>query len=497
MAAMIAIKSSGRVPAPSSNLKALWLTLVAGMACAITVVVLYTARAHALTIILNGLLIAMILSIKPRNPTVRWFRFFLLFFFGIFPLWQLLVGDEIYLKLFPQDSAPVVLWYLLSMAGVALTRIALDINGKMLTHWTARTDRTARAGGLAYLFAALSLCALAFMYAKLGGYSHVVQLYDTRVESNGTDYDPFRGLGVIQAFANTSPLWVFVCLTMRRRRNVLFTTIAFVQLGALGWLSAGVAGSRQGIVFVLVFALFLYHGFVKPISAKKARTFGLGVALTGIVLIPLKLGLGYSDLAKLPQRFAEQRDLEVSMGPLSAFLFRDLSRFDVQAVAINEVEKPAYELAMGRSFVGALASIVPTALWHDKPDTFAQEKSEIVRALERGTMDKTTLLFGMPGEFLVNFGLLGFVLSFAIPVWLLIALNRVGRRSSRWTALRAVMWPLPFLFFLFDSNVLVYYVVRWVLLFGVPMGFALNWPRGKALPRIPGRMDRLAASERS
>ncbi|WP_027210477.1 hypothetical protein [Burkholderia sp. WSM2232] len=491
---MITIKSSGRMPAPPSSLKALWLALVAGTVSAIALVVLYTARAHTLTIILSGVLIALIMSIKPRNPTVRWFRVFLLFFFGVFPLWQLLVGDEIYLKLFPQDSAPVVAWYLLSIAGIALTKIALDINGRALTQWTAPTDTTARAGGLAYLFAALSLCALAFMYVKLGGYSHVVQLYNTRVESNGTDYDPFRGLGVIQAFANTSPLWVFVCLTMRRRRNVLFTTIAFAQLGALGWLSAGVAGSRQGIVFVLVFALFIYHGFVKPISARKARTFGMGVALTGILLIPLKLGLGYSDLARLPQRFAEQRDLEVSMGPLSAFLFRDLSRFDVQAVAINEVEKPAYELAMGRSFVGALASIVPSALWHDKPDTFAQEKSEIVRALERGTMDKTTLLFGMPGEFLINFGLPGFVLSFAIPVWLLVTLNRVGRHSSRWTALRTVLWPLPFLFFLFDSNVLVYYVVRWVVLFGVPMGFALNWPRGKRPPSISRGMHGIAIS---
>jgi len=493
---MIAIKSSGRTPAPPNSLKAVWLALVAGAVSAIALVVLYTARAHTLTIILNAILIALILSIKPRNPTVRWFRVFLLFFFGVFPLWQLLVGDEIYLKLFPQDSAPVVAWYLLSIAGIALTKIALDINGKALTQWTAPTDTTARAGGLAYLFAALSLCALAFMYVKLGGYSHVVQLYNTRVESNGTDYDPFRGLGVIQAFANTSPLWVFVCLTMRRRRNVLFTTIAFVQLGALGWLSAGVAGSRQGIVFVLVFALFIYHGFVKPISAKKARTFGIGVALTGILLIPLKLGLGYSDLARLPQRFAEQRDLEVSMGPLSAFLFRDLSRFDVQAVAINEVEKPAYDLAMGRSFAGALASIVPSALWHDKPETFAQEKSEIVRALERGTMDKTTLLFGMPGEFLINFGLAGFVLSFAIPVWLLVTLNRVGRHSSRWTALRTVLWPLPFLFFLFDSNVLVYYVVRWVVLFGMPMGFALKWPGGKRAPSISREMHDIAISAR-
>ncbi|QYD72042.1 hypothetical protein KZJ38_34375 [Paraburkholderia edwinii] len=480
-----------RIVARQRRARPLTTTLAGGVLCAIAFFVLYTERAHALTIVLNAMLIVAILAIRPRNQTVRWFRLFLFFFFGIFPLWQLLAGDEIYLKLYPQDSAPVVVWYLLCIFGITLTKVMLDAKSHALSERPAKPGRTAQAGPLAYLFAALSLCALAFIYIKLGGYSHIAQLYDTRLESNGTEYDPFRGLGVIQAFANTSPLWVFVCLTVRRRRNRLLTLLAFAQLGILGWLSAGIAGSRQGIVFVLVFALFVYHGFVQPISAAKARLFGFGVLLAGILLIPLKLGLGYSELGKLPERFAEQRDLDLSMGPLSAFLFRDLSRFDVQTVAINEISKPAYTLAMGRSFVGALASIIPTAVWQDKPDTFAEEKTDIVKAVERGTLEKTTLLFGMPGEFLVNFGLPGFVLSFLIPAWLLVVVNAVGNAARRWTALAAVLWPLPFLYFLFDSNVLVYYMVRWVLLFGLPIGFALKWARTE---RVHGSKTLRAAS---
>jgi hypothetical protein len=193
--------------------------------------------------------------------------------------------------------------------------------------------------------------------------------------------------------------------------------------------------------------------------------------------MPLKFGLGYDDVANLSQRFAEQRDLDLSMGPVSAFLFRDLSRFDVQTLAIDAVTQPGYAYPMGRSFVGAVASVVPSALWSDRPDTFALEKSDIVRDLERTALDKTTLLFGMPGEFLVNFGIAGFVLAFVIPALLLVMQNNTGKRERKWLPLRAVLWPLPFLFFLFDSNVLVYYTVRWILLFGVPMAFVLNWPR--------------------
>ncbi|WP_235362744.1 hypothetical protein [Burkholderia sp. A9] len=478
-----------------SGLWAVGITLMIGLLATVIFAIVYTERAHGFIVVLNCTLLLAIASIRPVNQTVRWFRIFLLFFFGIFPLWQLLAGDEIYLKLLPQDSVAVMLWFFLSIGGVLVVQLMLIARRRELAPWFRVVRPVMRVGGLAYLFACLSLSALAFMYVKLGGYSHIAQLYDTRVESNGTDYDPFRGLGVIQALANTSPLWVFVCLMLRRRRNVLITTIAFVQLGVLGWLSSGVAGSRQGIVFVLVFALFIYHEFVNRINPRKARLFGIAVALTGILLIPLKLGLGYSDLAKLPQRFAEQRGLELSMGPLSSFFFRDLSRFDVQILAIDTVEKPSFELAMGRSFVGAVASVVPSALWGDRPDTFAKEKSDIVRNVERTTMEKTTLLFGMPGEFLVNFGIVGYMLSFVIPAMLLVLHNRIGRKAERWLPLRAVIWPIPFLFFLFDSNVIVYYVVRWVLLFGLPMAYALQSSRqSRAMPQAEIASEPAAAS---
>ena len=434
------------------NKKAIALTFVAGLCIALCFTLLYIGMIQVVTVVLDCLLITATLSIRPANATIWWFRVFILFSVGLFPAWQLLAGDEIYLRLLPQDSSAVVLWYLLTLAGVTLMKLVLDSKTGQLKEWARPAERNARVTGVAYLFAAMSLCALTLIYVKLGGYGRVSQLYEQRVESNGTDYDPFRGLGVIQALANTAPLWIFVCLTVRKRRNTLFTLIAFAQLVVLGWLSAGIAGSRQGILFVLVFALFIYNNFVRPISAKQARIYGLGIALAGIVLIPLKLGLGYDDIGKLPERFAEQRQLDVSMGPLSSILFRDLSRFDVQIIAIDTIDKPAYDLAWGRSFVGAVTSIMPTALWGNKPDTFAQEKTEIVSALESGTMDRTTLLFGMPGEFLINFGHIGFVLSFLIPAYLLVLVNRVGRRSRRWLPLRAVIWPLPFLFFLFDSN---------------------------------------------
>lgn len=122
------------------------------------------------------------------------------------------------------------------------------------------------------------------------------------------------------------------------------------------------------------------------------------MAVVALVLMPIKFGIDYSDLGNLTERFADQRSLELSMGPVSFFLFRDLSRFDVQTQTIETVTKNTYDLPMGRSFVGAAASVIPKALWEDRPSTFAEEKSDIVNEVQSSGDAETTLLFGMLGN---------------------------------------------------------------------------------------------------
>jgi hypothetical protein len=268
--------------------------------------------------------------------------------------------------------------------------------------------------------------------------------------------------------------------TLRPSRSKLTTVFAFAQLGPLGWLSAGVFGNRQGIVFVYLFAALIHHFLISPINRRAAKTAAALLAVVGLLLMPLKFGIEYSDLSSLTERFADRRALELSMGPLSFFLFRDLSRFDVQTQTIETVMKDSYDLPLGRSFAGAAASIIPKALWDGRPGTFAQEKGEIISDIASSTGDQTTLLFGMPGEFLANFGLIGYVLAFGIPAWLLVAIDGLGGPGNRkWLPLKVILMPLPFLFFLFDSNVIAYYIVRWVVLFALPMAFVLRFAEGR------------------
>jgi len=452
------------------------MLLLAATAILSMIVALFLGKITGVTAMLSAILAVSILTISPRNELLRLFKLFLLATFCVLPAWQLAAGDEIYLNLLPQDSTAVMLWFLLSIAGVWFLKFSLDVaQRRLVTREVTSYGRPGVTAG-AFFFALASLATLLFIYVKLGGYAKILELYDDRLQTSVTDYDPLGGLGILQALANTAPLWVFVCLTLRPRCGKLMKAFAFVQLGVLGWLSSGVFGNRQGIIFVYIFAALLYHFLVAPISRRTAKTTAALLAVVALALMPLKFGIDYSNLGEMAENFADQRALELSMGPVSFFLFRDLSRFDVQAQTIKTVMKTSYDLPMGRSFAGAAASIVPKAIWDDRPTTFAHEKSEIVSDVESSGDDETTLLFGMPGEFLANFGLIGYVLAFGFPALLLVAVNALsGSRHRKWLPLKIVLMPLPFLFFLFDSNVIAYYVVRWIVLFALPMAFVLRF----------------------
>ncbi|WP_176054565.1 hypothetical protein [Paraburkholderia caribensis] len=410
----------------------LWL-LLGGGAIACLFAALYHGDAETLTVCLLLLVAASIWWIKADSELLRLWRLFALAYFCVLPAGQLIARDEIYLTLLPEQNSATITWFVLNIAGIWVMNfwlLAMRRKCRASAAMAAMCPSAAVVSRWVYGYAVLALAALAFIYLKLGGYAQIVQLYADRLETSVTTNDPLEGLGVVQAFANTAPLWVFVCVTLRPWRSRLIRIVAFVQLIVLGWLSSGVFGNRQGIVFVVLFACLIYHTFVVRISRRAAKIIGICVAAGGLAMLPLKFGIDYSQIGSLSKNFADQRMLQLSMGPLSFFLFRDLSRFDVQVQALDSVSKPGYTLAMGRSLVGGMAAIVPKAIWKDKPETFAREKSDIVRETETNQSDETTLLFGMPGEFLVNFGIFGYLLSFIVLAWMIAKITMMGGGSS-------------------------------------------------------------------
>ncbi|MEM5435717.1 hypothetical protein [Paraburkholderia diazotrophica] len=479
---MSTAQATWRRPRRSREKRPFLLLLLGGLAAAGLFAALYLGAVSTLTVILLLLTVVSIWCIKADSELLRLWQLFALAYFCVLPVGQLIVRDEIYLTLLPEQDAATIAWFTLNIVGIWIMNVTFTaMRSKRASHAAVpHVPRAVIVSRWVYVFALVALAALAFIYLRLGGYRQIVQLYANRLETSVTQNDPLEGLGVVQALANTAPLWVFACVVLRPWRSRVMTFAAFFQLVVLGWLSSGVFGNRQGIVFVVLFACCVHHTLVAHISRRAAKLAGVCIALGGIAMLPLKFGIDYSEIGSLSKNFADQRMLHLSMGPLSFFLFRDLSRFDVQVQAIDSVSKSDYPLAMGRSFAGAVAAIVPKAVWRDKPETFALEKSRIVRETETNRSDETTLLFGMPGEFLVNFGIPGYLFSFIVAAWLIARIDHAALGANwRWLPAKMVSYPLPFLFFLFDSNVLAYYAMRWIVLFALPMALLLRRKRNR------------------
>ncbi|WP_248556078.1 hypothetical protein [Paraburkholderia terrae] len=305
----------------------LWL-LLGGTAIAGLFAALYLGGAETLTVCLLLLVAASIWCIKADTELLRLWRLFALAYFCVLPAGQLIARDEIYLTLLSQQNSATIEWFVLNIIGIWAMNFALIAMRGKRTASSAVPDMrpsVAVVSRWVYGYAVLSLAALAFIYLKLGGYAQIAQLYAVRLETSVTKNDPLEGLGVVQAFANTAPLWVFVCVMLRPWRSRLIRIFAFVQLIVLGWLSSGVFGNRQGIVFVVLFACLTYHTLVTPISRRAAKIVGICVAVGGLAMIPMKFGIDYSQIENLSKNFADQRMLQLSMGR-SAFSCFEISR---------------------------------------------------------------------------------------------------------------------------------------------------------------------------
>jgi hypothetical protein len=142
--------------------------LLAVVAVLAAVCGLFLGKINGVTAILAAVLALSILAIRPRNEVLRLFKMFLLVTFCVLPVWQLASGDEIYLKLLPQDSAAVMLWFLLSIGGIWLLKLSLDLAQRRLG--AREFDISSRAGVtvLAYFFALASVAAIVFISSWVG-----------------------------------------------------------------------------------------------------------------------------------------------------------------------------------------------------------------------------------------------------------------------------------------------------------------------------------------
>jgi hypothetical protein len=259
----------------------------------------------------------------------------------------------------------------------------------------------------------VSIVLQTWVYMRMGGISGYM---DARIN----DPSQFIGFGWIFMISESAPILVafLVIATLRTRKVSWFLAgLSLAGLFGLQMLFGGLRGSRSETVLLLFWVVGCFHFLVRPVPRKL-------VYVGCIFLFAFMYFYGfYKDMgAKATEVFsnADEREqmAEQTGRTAEAIALGDFGRADVQAFILFRLmnDGPDFTYAKGRTYLGALALLVPSAILPNKPETKLKEGTEI----ETGTGGYvpgvlwSSRVYGLAGEAMLNFGPISVPFAYAL-----------------------------------------------------------------------------------
>lgn len=385
-------------------------------------------------------------------------------------LWDIWMWNGYWMAIIapPRDWRPWLgLMATLNCAGLVLYRWAhaKQVMPSARPYW--RIDRT-RFIIFGAFFVAVALTAQVIVFAQFGGISGYIATFERGI-------DNFRGYGFMLTIAESLPiLLVMIYAAIAQTRPLLraWAPLLVMLVGYLGLrlIFGGLAGSRANLVWGLFWAVGIVHMLIRPLS-RRWLVASIPLLLVFMYVYGFYKAAGRRGLDAITSESAREEQIENSGRSAEFTLLGDLARADVQAYILYATDHPRmrYEWALGRTYVGGLALLVPSRIWPSRPDTKVRESTNVVFGPDTyaHTEFRSTKIHGLAGEAVLNFGM------WSVPVAFLL----LGLLIHRYRQFAASLVPgdcrlmlLPFLStFCFlvlsmDSDVLVFYVFKQGLL---------------------------------
>jgi hypothetical protein len=325
------------------------------------------------------------------------------------------------------------------------------------TRWELNRDRFYPVFALGL---ALSVAGVAAFLWQLGGISGLLDAYENNQEA-------LMGKGWLLVLAWPLAVLSFIVIVFAwtdrqgKRRPRLIAGMLLMSVAGLGhFLLLGWYGSRG----TTIWALFWMAGIVHYYFRKLPR----GMVTAGLIL--LVVFMYFYGFYKEQKRAS----LEVLRSPalwweppgyqrdLKHLLLGDLARADSNALILhNLIKDPGdYDYRWGLTYVGALGILIPRNIWPDRPEFKVDAGTEAQHG--KITSWRSSQVYGLSGEALLNFGPWGVAPMFAIYG---AALGWYRRKLTSWDALDGRMFLAPFFTILFvtaltgDSDNLVFAAV--------------------------------------
>jgi hypothetical protein len=257
-----------------------------------------------------------------------------------------------------------------------------------------------------------------WIYLSQGGLAGFIAAYELFKAQGQT---PFPGLGRAMMVAEAFPVVGFMLFAVAarvrgRQLSAVTTFAALTVLLLVCMLFGGFRGSRSNTVWVIFWAAMITHCWLRPLSRRALAAGALGL-IAFMYVYGLYKGVGGAEgLGDLWQGRLTLDELEEQTEkPLSKVLLTDFGRGDVQALILQRISTGAFEPVHGRTYLAALAMIVPRSLWPDRPDNKLREGSEL--RFGEGSYSAgyvSNFVHGLAGEAMINFGPLAVVPAFLV-----------------------------------------------------------------------------------
>jgi hypothetical protein len=367
----------------------------------------------------------------------------------------------------PPDYRPWLgLMAVLNFLGILIYRFArrISLGGPktVRTVWQLNPGKLSLFLPIALVVTALLQIWLFKQYGGIGGY---VKAY----EEEGAK--AFEGKGWFFAISECFPILAMIgYATLARNKPVLRAwgalALAMVIFFLLQFLFAGLRGSRSSTIFAMFWALGIIHFWVRPLP-RRVTYVGIAFLLVFMYVYRFYKHGGVEGLQAL-QSTEVRSTLERYTGSTMIFtLLVDLGRSDIQAYMLYKIYRPQsdYQMAWGRTYFGAVASLVPRAIWPNRPPTKMMEGTQILTGRHSYHSPKTASVrvYGLAGETMLNFGAMAVPFMFVL-VGLAVGHTRRAMMTLRPDDSRLLLYPFLcyfcFIIITADSDNLLFFLMK-------------------------------------
>lgn len=388
-------------------------------------------------------------------------------FFVFGPIFQLSLSYWPFLPWTTSVESYVPIWYWWQVAFLSLGFLALRVfDSRSAEINTQQFMSVPKFREMPLILMISTLIVKLATIVMLGGFSGMIASYQARIDGGGiSENNTFAGLGVVISIGNAFPIafgyWlIWIVKNNAISKSRIFLVMFSVIIFAVSFGANGLMGSRAYVIYGIVIVMGFYHFIIR--SFKPFAILGSIALLFSFSQIYYAFKFGGLE-GLLSGSTSGEILKERQIDDLSNFgVIRDYTRMDVQTLAIHSIEAESTLRVWGRSYIGGLAAIVPSAIWPSRIGSFTEEKSQIIYGrADPGRI--TNLVFGGFGELYVNFGILSIIACPIIGAMLSIMRRRVAQAGRGINLHAAYMAPLyailPIMLLVYDSNSLLYVLI--------------------------------------